>query len=118
MARFNVQITHSRNGHDWKYEQDSSGRHRLYANKKGMKQRIVKTTGFLFKQDGQASRQEILAYLQTLHPSYEMNDLSQLYRQLRTHGVIEEADGFGPDSVWKLTRNARSIMAQASYRWV
>jgi hypothetical protein len=117
MATIRVQGSHSRNAYDWSYEVDSTGRHILNANRKGMKQRIGKVFAHLNKQGGKLRAGQILIFLQKLHPSFAENDLSQLRNQMTKHGVIATR-GRGADAVWSITSKGRAIMANVTYEWV
>lgn len=117
MATFNVQKRHSRNGHDWSLETDSTGRHSFNAEGKGLKYRIGMVFAHIARQGGVLSSEKLTVYLQKLHPSYQPSDLAQVRNQLAKAGCIK-VQGRGKDAVWSITPKGQSIMAKATYKWV
>lgn len=120
-VKFRCQGSHSRNGLEWTYETDPSGRHVLKANKKGVWARLGKVGVHIFAQGGRLRRAQILTFLQKLHASFTDNDLGRVYDHFTLHGLIT-TEGQGADSLWILTAKGRTIMANwrksASVEWV
>lgn len=118
MARvIRVQSSHSRNSHDFSLERDSTGRLTLAANGRGLKYRIGMVFAHLARNGGRMRASAILSYLQKLHRSYQLADLSQVRRQLVKADAIT-CQGRGKDSLWCITTAGRNIMRGASYEWI
>ncbi len=112
-----VQTQHSRNGHDFTLERDSTGRLSLAANGRGLKYRIGMVFAHLARNGGRMRAGDILTYLQKLHRSYQATDLSQVRAQLVKAGAID-CRGRGKDSLWTITPAGRNIMRAAEYEWI
>lgn len=114
---FRVQDSHSRNTHDWSVETDSTGRAAFASNGRGLKYRIGMVFAHLARNGGKMRAGEILTYLQKLHRSYQLADLSQVRAQLSKAGAIT-CRGRGKESLWCITAAGRNIMRGASYEWI
>lgn len=118
MARvIRVQTSHSRNSHDFSLEKGSDGRLTLAANGRGLKYRIGMVFAHLARNGGRMRAGAILTYLQKLHRSYQLADLSQVRKQLIDAGAIE-CRGRGKESLWCITSAGRNVMRGAAYEWV
>ena len=118
MARvIKVQESHSRNSHDFSLERNSDGRLTLAANGRGLKYRIGMVFAHLARNGGRMRAGAILTYLQKLHRSYQLADLSQVRSQLIKAGAIQ-CQGRGKDSLWCITPAGRNIIKGATFEWV
>lgn len=112
-----VQEQHSRNSHDFTLERSSTGRLCLAANGRGLKYRIGMVFAHLARNGGRMSAGDLVSYLQKLDRSYDMNDLSQVRKQLSKAGVIVSR-GRGKDALWTITSAGRNIMRGVDFEWV
>lgn len=93
-----------------------TGRHSFQANKKGVAKRIGYLVDFL-KENPHSSAQMMAEYLQTIHGSYNIHDVSQPMRQMRNHGIVKMA-GKGASATYSLTSNGVRIWNAATLVWI
>lgn len=92
----------------------ADGRHTFKANKKGVALRIGILVELL--QGTSASVQEMTDHLQSIHRSYNRNDVVQPLKQMYSHGIVQR-HGDGKDATYSLTTNGKRIWANAKLTW-
>ena len=101
------QFGHSRNGHDYTLAKTPTGRLCLLANEKGVHLRMGLIMTFLRKNPS-SNKEEIVKALHKVHRSYNINDLSQPFKQMRKVGMLK-TNGRGRAATYQLTPNAVRI---------
>lgn len=117
MPEIKFSNVHSRNGHDFHYDCDPTGRHVLVANHKGVKTRIGLLVTALGKHDSLTKEGMVDYLVANFHDSYTVNDMAQPIKHMLAASIISQ-HGSGRGTYYTLTRKGKDTWKNASKVWL